>query len=125
MSITEQGIAGEKKAREWLLKHGYKNHQQLDWIVKSHKTDKYFIVEAKHRELFEPPPFLGTGLDIRQINLRRQLYQDLGIDTRLVVFTKDKIYHNFIFEVLEKTEYFDTRNNIRIYNIKNFMVDSL
>ena len=92
--------------------------QQLDWIVKH--ENRYFIVEVKHRELFEPPPFYGTGLDISQLERRRQLFDDLGIDTILLVMTKDKTYYQNIFSYLEKHEYFDTKNNIRIYNIKGF-----
>lgn len=119
MSITNEGIEGEKLARQWLIKNGFPNHQQIDWFVKN--GDKYFIVEVKQRELFNPPPFYGTGLDIRQINLRLQLLFDLGIDTLLLVYEKntENIYWNYLSE-LEKTEYFDTKNGIRIYNIKHY-----
>ena len=122
MSITEAGILAEKKARKWLLKNNFRNHQQLDWIVKH--NNKYFIIEVKHRELFSPPPFFGTGLDIRQLELRKQLYDDMKIDTLLFVFeTKtNNIYYQFLSK-LEQTEYFDTRKRIRIYNIKYFKKD--
>lgn len=119
MSITEQGIKAEKKARNILLKKGYKNIQQLDWLVKH--NNKYFAVEVKHRELFTPPPFTGTGLNISQIERRRQIYNDLNIDTLLLVITEKKTYCAWIFTKLEKTNYFDTKNKIRIYNIENFM----
>lgn len=118
MSITTDGIEAEKKARLFLRNKGLKNIQQLDWLLK--KDGKYYAIEVKHRELFEPPPFWGTGLDIRQIKLRKQLYDDLGIDTILMVFVGDIVYWQILFSVLEKTEYFDTRNNIRIYNIDEF-----
>ena len=117
MSITEDGILAEKKARNILRKFGYNNIQQIDWIVKS--NNKYFVVEVKHRELFKPPPFLGTGLDIKQLQLRTQLFDDLNIDTLLMVFVNDIIYSAWLSK-LEKTEYFDTKNKIRIYNIKYF-----
>lgn len=118
MSITEQGIQAEKKARLYLKSKGVHNLQQIDWIAKQGTT--YFAVEVKHRELFEPPPFKGTGLDIRQIELRRQLWDDFKIDTLLVVFVDAKVYTAMIFSGLEKGKHFDTRNNIRIYPIENF-----
>lgn len=125
MSITEQGIEGEKLAREWLKKHKLHNMQQLDWIVKA--GNKYFIIECKMRELFKPPPFLGTGLDIRQIELRRQIYNDLGIETILFIICEEKntIYWQRLFAVLEKTIYHNTKNKIRIYNINNFKSEEI
>jgi len=120
MGITEEGIKAEKLGRGFLLKYGIKNMQQIDWIFKY--KDKYGIVEVKARELFKPPPFLGTGLDIRQLNLRKQLYNDLGIDTLLLVYEKNtnNIYHQWLSK-LEKCNYIDTKNRIRIYDIKNFI----
>ena len=118
VGINEQGIIAEKKARDWLRRKSYYNLQQIDWFVKK-DTGEYFIVEAKHRELFKPPPFLGTGLDIKQLKLRIQIYKDLKIDTLLLVFVEDKYYYQFL-SILEQTEYFDTKNNIRIYDIVHF-----
>jgi hypothetical protein len=122
VSITIDGITAEKLAREWLIKKKIFNLQQLDWICKY--NNKYFIVEVKSRELYKPPPFLGTGLDIRQLKLRNQLFIDLKIDTLLLIFEKDtnNIYYEFLSK-LEKTKYFDTKNKIRIYNIINFRKD--
>lgn len=119
MSITTEGIKAEKQARLWLKDKGVYDIQQFDWFIK--KNGKYFIVEVKNRELFEPPPFTGTGLDISQLKRRKQIYEDLGIDTYLLVFVKNSndIYWQRL-SVLEKTKYFDTKNNIRIYNIKEF-----
>lgn len=119
MSITLEGIEAEKKAREIIKNMGWQV-QQLDWIGK--KDDKWTIFEIKQRELFEPPPFLGTGLDKRQLWLRNQLLKDLGLRTILIVFVKDSIdiYWQYIDE-LEKGKSYDTRNEIRIYPIENFI----
>lgn len=119
MSLHLEGIEAEKKARLFLKKFGINNIQQLDWFVKL--NDKYFIVEVKERELYKPPPFYGTGLDIRQLNLRLQVYNDLGIDTILIVFEKntENVYVQKI-SILENGEYHDTKNKIRIYKIENF-----
>jgi hypothetical protein len=119
MSLHLEGIEAEKKARLFLKKFGVNNIQQLDWLVKL--NDKYFIVEVKERELYSPPPFYGTGLDIRQLNLRLQVYNDLGIDTILIVFEKNtnNVYVQKI-SILEQGEHHDTKNKIRIYKIDNF-----
>ena len=119
MSITNEGIEGEQKARLLLKSLGY-SVQQLDWIGK--KDGQWTIFEVKTRELFDPPPFLGTGLDIRQLNLRNQLFMELDLRTVLIVYEKgkDNIYWQYL-DILEAGTHFDTRNNIRIYPIKNFI----
>ena len=118
MSITNEGIDAEKKGRLLLKERGWQI-QQLDWIGK--KQAKWAIFEIKQRELFQPPPFLGTGLDKRQIYLRNQLLVDLKLRTMLVVFIKNTadIYYQYI-DVLETGKWFDTKNEIRIYPIENF-----
>jgi len=69
MSLTTDGIEAEQKARLFLKSKGLNNLQQIDWLLK--KDGEYYIFEVKQRELFEPPPFEGTGLDIKQIKLRK------------------------------------------------------
>ena len=120
MSLTTEGIYAEKKARELLKRNGYQL-QQADWIGK--KDGKYTIFEVKERELFAPPPFLGTGLDKSQVYLRTQLLEDLGLRTYLIVFEKNtsNVYGQWL-DKLEQTTYFDTKNGIRVYNIKEFVV---
>ena len=120
VGIKEEGIIAEQKARKWLIKKGIKYFQQIDWIFKP-SNGKYYCIECKARELFEPPPFWGTGLDKSQLALRMQLYRDLGIDTILLVFEKGtpNIYWQLLSR-LEKGEYFDTKNDIRIYPISRF-----
>lgn len=109
----------EQKALFLLKGKGYQNIQQLDWIGK--KNDKWVIFEIKERELFTPPPFLGTGLDIRQIYLRNKLLEDTGIRTVLIVYIKNSndIYYAYL-DKLEAGEHFDTKNDIRIYPITNY-----
>ena len=122
MGIKEEGIAAEKIARLWLIQKGIINYQQLDWIFKSPKNNKYYCIESKSRELFKLPPFWRTGLDIKQLELRRHLLEDLKIDTILLVFEKNtkNIFWQFL-SYLEKGAYIDTKNKIRIYNINNFI----
>lgn len=108
----------EEEARIVLKKIGFEV-QQLDWVGK--KNGKWVVFEVKERELFNPPPFWGTGLDKRQLYLREQLLKGLNLRTILLVFEKgtSNIFWQYL-DVLEKGEYFDTKNNIRIYPISNF-----
>lgn len=119
MSLTTQGIEGEKKARLF-LKQFVKADTifQLDWLFKY--KDKYYCLEVKNKELFIPPPFYGQGLDVRQVITRLQFYKDTGIRCLFIVFdTDNKIYYQWL-DVLENTKHFTTKNNIRIYNIEYF-----
>jgi hypothetical protein len=120
MSITQIGIEGEQLARKILNEH-FKVYdiQQLDWLV--HKDSKWYAVEVKHKEMYVPPPFKGQGLNVSQINRRMQLYKETGIRCLLLVIDKStkEIYWQWL-DILEETEYHDTRNKVRIYNIKNF-----
>lgn len=118
MSITNQGQQAEKMARLFLRSKGVFDIQQFDWFVKG--KSGYYIIEVKHRELFEPPPFLGTGLDVQQINRRMQVFNDIGIRTLLMVFTSDEVFYQWL-DTLEKTKHFTTKNEIRIYEISNFV----
>jgi len=108
----------EHKARLILKQKGY-ILQRPDWVAK--RNDKYIIIEVKERELFKPPPFSGTGLDINQLNLRMQLLKDLSLRTFLMVFERNSsnIYGQFL-DILELGKHKDTKNKIRIYPIENY-----
>jgi hypothetical protein len=120
MSITEQGLQGEKMARI-ILKDKWKvdNIFQADWMVL--KNGKYYVIEVKHKELFVPPPFYGQGLDIRQVNARMKFYKYTGIRCLFLVISKpdNSIFWKYLDE-LEETRYFDTRNKVRIHDINFF-----
>ena len=120
VGINEEGIAAERLGRVWLKSKGIHNIQQIDWLYKT-GAGKYGIVEVKSRELFQPPPYWGTGLDERQVLLRRMLFDDLGIDTTILVFEKGT--KNVYWQSLQKllsTQPFKTRNNILIWPIENY-----
>jgi len=121
LSITLIGIEGEQLARKIIREH-FKvfDIQQLDWLV--HKNGRYYAIEVKHKEMFKPPPFKGQGLNISQIERRISLYKDTGIRCLLLVIEKDSngVYWQWL-DILETTEYFDTKNKVRIYNISNFI----
>ena len=119
MSINEDGINGEKIARQVLKKNGF-NVFGGDWIAQDRKGN-YYLIEAKNKELYNPPPFLGTGLNISQVIARQIFKQKTGI--RTILFTRDKksniCYWQFL-DVLECKKSFDTRNKIRIYPLTSF-----
>lgn len=120
MSITAIGRQGESMARR-VLKEIFKAKDifQADWLVKA--NGKWYVVEVKHKELFRPPPFYGQGLDIRQAIQRMKFYKDTGVRCLFLVIERPSgdIYWQWL-DILEETDYFDTRNRIRVYNIECF-----
>ena len=119
MSINDIGKEGERLARD-ILKNRFHvdNIFQADWLVE--KDGTWYVVEVKHKAMFQPPPFYGHGLDIRQVIARTKFYKDTGIRCLfLVIDLEDKVYWQWL-DVLEQTKYFNTRNNVRIYDIEEF-----
>ena len=118
MSITEQGIAGERLARKILKGLQVDDIFQADWIVK--KGGSYYVVEVKHKEIYRPPPFYGHGLDIRQVKARQKFYKETGIRCLFLVLDKSgKRYWGWLDE-LEEGKHIDTEHGIRVYDIKGF-----
>jgi len=128
--IQNIGRLAESAARDWLHIHQIYNMQQLDYLVKTN-DNKYLVIEVKHKDIFHGNPrmpqygaFDGIGLDVRQIKLRQQLYNDLGIQTLLLFFRLGT--HEIYYKTLQKLEQappdkiFTTRNNIRIYDLSLF-----
>jgi hypothetical protein len=119
MSITKQGIMGEKIARDFLRREGYKIFQ-ADWIGK--RDNGWIIFEVKCKsERFQPPPLEGHGLNKYQIKTRLEYQADTGIRTFLLIIEPEMILGQWL-DKLEQTKYFDTDNNIRIYNISEFVI---
>lgn len=119
MSINDIGKEGEALARE-ILKKQFKVDDifQADWLVK--KNNEYYVIEVKHKEAFQPPPFEGHGLDVRQVKARMEFYKRYGIRCLfLVIDMTGTVYWQWL-DVLEATPNHTTKNNIRIYNIACF-----
>lgn len=55
MSIAEQGRQGEALARTILKNEGFDVVLQADWVVT--RNGKWYLVEVKHKEMFDPPRF--------------------------------------------------------------------
>jgi len=124
MSITENGIKGEKLAERLFRRIGLK-HFQADWILNNSKG--YVIVEVKNKEKFVPPPFYGHGLDIRQINARLKFQKLTNIRCLFLVFDKSdhKVYYRWL-DKLDSGKCFESKRwwaehaTIRIYPIKSY-----
>lgn len=119
MNINELGKEGEQQARLLLKKRGFWIGQS-DWIGK--KDNQWIRFEIKRKERFTPPPFEGHGLDRRQIEYAKEFQKDTGIHTTLLIYEvgSNKWFMRRLDE-LEKGEHFDTRNNVRIYKLSNFI----
>ena len=85
------------------------------------KNGKYYVVEVKHKEAFEPPPFYGQGLDVRQVKARMKFYRCTGIRCLfLVIDMQGRVYWQWL-DVLEQGEHFDTKKGVRVYPIDGFV----
>lgn len=84
----------------------------------------YHFFEIKHQEPFEPPPFLGHGLPIWQVEKYIQMQFDLGVIWHLVIFDRNtNIGYQQRLSVLEDGRFKDTtKNPRRIYPISSFEV---
>ena len=134
MSLNEQGIAGEKMAREWLLdkyRYNLKNLTQIDWLIKDINGD-WFCVEVKNKKRFKGSKyysdkpkyntFEGHGLDLRQFNYRMDLWSDKDIPCLFLIFEPDTkyIYYQWLSVLKDKDNHLITKNNIIIFDIKDF-----
>lgn len=106
MDKWEMGRIGEKIIRDYLEKKHY-HYFQVDMMVKI--NDKWHVLEVKHQDMFEKPPFDGHGLPPWQIEARLKFQEET--DIRAVLFIVDKttsvIYWQFM-DVLISGEQFQT-----------------
>lgn len=118
VNFEKLGKSGEEKARKLFKQMGFEM-QSPDWIAI--KDNQCFVIEVKHKERFQPPPFEGHGLDLKQIYLRNTLYEKTGMRTYLIIFERytNNIYGNYL-DKLECGDYFDTTNKVRIYPLHCF-----
>ena len=123
---TFTNYGSETKARTLLMEQGYEAIQSPDWLARKNEDREWICIEVKYKsELYSPGedfPHFGIGLDISQVWLRNQLFQDLKIRTYLLVFVKDidKVYGAYLDELEENGGYYNTPNKIRIYPVDNF-----
>jgi hypothetical protein len=119
VSITEQGREGEILAMKYLKSKCKCEIFQADWLA--YKNGKYYVIEVKYKELYKSPPFDGQGLNVRQVVSRMKFFQDTSIRCYFLCITKpDNQVIGQWLDILESGRKFDTRNNIRIYDIAGF-----
>lgn len=122
MAAIEEGVAGEQKLFAYLKGKGIEFFQ-ADAIGKEGET--HVVYETKNKsEPFRPPPFLGHGLEVRQVNARLRFQKETGIRCKFIVFQKnDNSVCSAWLDELEQGNHFDTKNGIRIYPIENFEIE--
>lgn len=114
------GTEAEEQARKLFKSKGYEV-QKPDLLVR--KGGEVICVEVKDKaEPFQPPPFLGHGLNKSQVYLRMKLLEYTSIRTYLMIFDRSGKKYGQFLEALELGEYFDTRNGVRIYPLTSFNV---
>ncbi len=84
-TIFEIGFEGEKVIREYLTSKNIK-YFQADILAKV--KEKWYLIEVKKQEAFEPPPFKGHGLPAWQMEARLKFQEETGIRTMLFVIDK-------------------------------------
>ena len=120
-----EGFEGEKIIRDF-LKVKKIHFFQVDLMAKI--KDKWNVIEVKHQEAFEPPPFKGHGLPKWQIDARLKFQEETGIDAILYVIDKQTniIYYQYM-DLLLKGKQFQT-NGLKpriIFTLENFEILSL
>jgi len=119
-----EGLKGEKIIRDFLKKKKI-HFLQADLIAKG--NNKWYIIEIKYQEAFEPPPFKGHGLPRWQINARLDFEEETGIMAMLFIVDKKTniIYWQYMSELL-KGDHFQTKGDkprlifpLKSYNILN------
>jgi len=121
MALNIDGQIGEQKAIAFFKAKGMHCFQS-DLIVLDFKG-KYFMVEVKYQEAFEPPPFAGHGLPPYQVKARLAFYQKTGIRCLFMVFDKnDKdIYYNWLDELNAGNQFLTSTKSRVIFDINEFV----
>lgn len=116
MSITNQGIDGEKEARNILKGIGL-NIFGGDWIGEF--CGHYYVFEIKHKERYVNPD--GHGTDLRQLISRNQFTYKTGIPTILLVIEQptNQVFWNY-FSTLNNLPHILTRNKVCIWELHHF-----
>ena len=111
------------KAMTLLMRKGYSNFQSPDWLAYN-PEGRIEAIEVKYKELYEPPPFWGAGLDVKQVGRRMRLLNDKSVRTYLIVFGKGvnegETYMAYLDELERKGGSIDTPGGQRIYPISSF-----
>lgn len=84
-----QGQQGERRHLEFLCRWrdvGAGDFCRPDFLwVPSHGWFPY-LIEVKTQHAFQPPPFAGHGLPVRQFNVLMAVWKAISLPTQLVVY---------------------------------------
>lgn len=116
------GFDGENIIREFFkLKKIF--YFQADMVAKI--KYKWCLIEVKHQEMFNSPPFDGHGLPLWQIKARLQFQEEKDIRAMLFIIDKNTniIYWQYM-DVLMKGEKYQTNGKSPriIFPIKNYNI---
>lgn len=117
-----EGLEGEKIIRDYFINKKI-HFFQVDLMAKL--KNKWNVIEVKHQEPFEPPPFKGHGLPKWQIDARLQFQNETGI--RALLFIRDKIteiiYWQYMDKLMEGNKFQTNGMNPRIiFPIENYNI---
>lgn len=118
MDIKEQGIKGEKEICNYLRSIGCPvkksdGHTFID--------GKYYFLETKEKEPFEPPPFYGQGLDTEQLEHYIHFYLQTGIRTLFVVLDREgNQVWNYLDELYQGPKTISKTQKITIFPLTQF-----
>lgn len=108
-----EGLEGEKIIRDFFINKKI-HFFQVDLMAKL--KDKWNVIEVKHQESFEPPPFKGHGLPKWQIDARLNFQNETGI--RALLFITDKttkiIYWQYMDKLIKGNKFQTNGKNPRI-----------
>ncbi len=121
-----EGLVGENEIRG-ILSRKRLHYFQAEIVFKNGKG-RWGLIEVKHQERFEPPPFEGHGLPRWQLEARMGFYKDTGVVPYLIIVEKPTgiIYSKdmITLSTLDKSKFFDTNGTKprRIFKLSVFDV---
>ena len=123
MDKIKTGWEGEGIIRRYLEKK-HIHYMQADILAKAY-NNQWHILEIKHQEMFERPPFDGHGLPRWQIEARLKFQQDTGIKAILIIVDKiTKVVYWQYMDNLINGEQFQTKGSSPrlIFPLESFKV---
>ena len=99
MAMTADGIKGERLGFLFQKRRGMKCLQP-DLICKDYRNGSWFVVECKYKNRWKGKrdgiDWVGTGLDIKQVESRLLLQAETGMRCLLLTFDKESDHEAFI-----------------------------
>lgn len=122
-----QGIEGEHLIRKFLHSE---NHQTTQIDLLSYVDGKVYLIEAKHQERFNGPPFDGHGLNPKQVQNKLWWSKKINaipllmvLESNVDIFGKRSLFYQNLnlLDNLPDSKKFITKTGKRIiYDISEF-----